>query len=133
MAAFSGPAAGPLQPEGDRTEKMGVEIFNQQFRGFRPRGEIEAVRTDVRSKTMIWLVFRRVSAKSYDLMGAWVDTPERSGEELAASTCLDETYYIGPFPMNVALPERPVPWKGSYCPVKRQRLLEEKKKKGANK
>lgn len=106
---------------------MGVDIYRLEARAYRPRREIEELKTDVRSKTYVWLCIRRESPTAYHLMGVWVDTNEKSAEELATSQCLDESYYIGPFPVNVALPQKPVPWRGSYCPVKRQRTLERRR------
>jgi hypothetical protein len=106
---------------------MGVDVFNVRQRAFRPRREIEGLKTDIRAKTQFWLVVRRVNAGAYDIMGAWVDTNDADAETLAVSTCLDDSYFCGPFPVNVALPEKPVPWRGSYCPTKRARALAARK------
>lgn len=79
------------------------------------------MKTDVRAKTTVWLVVRRVSKTHYDVMGIWVDSDAADAESLAVSTCLDDSYFCGPIPVNVALPEKPVAWKGSYSPTRRAR------------
>jgi hypothetical protein len=102
---------------------MGVDVFTVRRRAYRPRREIEGLKTDVRSKTYVWLVIRRINPKAYDIMGIWVDGENADAETLAVSTCLDDSYFCGPFPVNTALPEKPLPWRGSYCPTKRARKL----------
>lgn len=95
---------------------MGVIIFRERVRARRPKKEIEALRLDVRSKTIAWICIRREAANKYHLQGVFVEDGGASGEQLAAAQCLDDTYYIGPLPVNVALPEKAFEWKGCYRP-----------------
>lgn len=39
-------------------------------------------------------------------------------ESNAVAMCLDETYFVGPVPVDVLLPQRPTPWAGLYYPLK---------------
>jgi hypothetical protein len=117
---------------------MGVLLFRERVRRTRPKREIEALKTDVRGKTLAWLCIRREKANKYHFQGVFVDSEAQTGEELAAAQCLDDTYYIGPLPVNVALPERVIEWRGCYrpnlcprTPGKRTPFQEEKKKRAA--
>lgn len=71
---------------------------------------------EVIGKQTVWVCLRRESATRYHLQGIFADTDSSKGEDIAAACCLDETYYIAPMPLNVALPEAVVEWKGAYCP-----------------
>lgn len=64
----------------------------------------------------IWVVIRRDDNKSpadWHLQGIAAD------EELAIQMCVDETYMIGPLPLNTGLPEKRIEWMGSYFPHKK--------------
>lgn len=39
-------------------------------------------------------------------------------EELAVAMCVDETYFIGPLPVNYAIPHERTEWPDMYCPLK---------------
>lgn len=75
--------------------------------------------TDMNLSTgWVWIVFRldkALNAKGNNdvhLQGVFDD------EEKARESCTDETYIIGPVPINTALPERRIEWVGSYFPRK---------------
>ena len=95
---------------------MGYLLFRERVRARRPKREIEALKLDVRGKTVAWLCIRREGPNKYHFQGVFVDSERDSGETLAAAQCLDDTYYIGPLPVNVALPERVIEWAGCYRP-----------------
>lgn len=71
---------------------------------------------DIIKKQTVWLCLRRESPTRYHIQGVFADTDSSKGEDLAAACCLDETYYIAPLPVNVALPEAALEWRGAYCP-----------------
>lgn len=64
----------------------------------------------------VWLVirieFKDESENLWHVQGIAAD------EELAIGMCEDETYLIGPVPMNYVLPKTKVDWIGSYFPLK---------------
>lgn len=61
----------------------------------------------------VWLVLRREvegNERLYHIQGIGTD------EEIAKAMCLNESYMIGPIPLNLALPEEIIEWKGAYFP-----------------
>lgn len=40
-------------------------------------------------------------------------------EEIAIGMCVDETYIIGPLPLNSTLPHDKIEWIGSYSPYRK--------------
>lgn len=100
---------------------MGYIIQRDWVRARRPRRAIEAMKMDVRAKTICWVVLRREAKNNYHIQGVWVDNDDANGEELAANTCNDDTYWIVPFPVNMALPESPIEVKGAYRPTVQKR------------
>ncbi len=68
----------------------------------------------------VWLVGRRDSnvppgeKANYHIQGT------ASNEQMAIEMCLDETYFIGPLPINTALPHEVVEWVGLYFPLGQQ-------------
>ncbi len=68
------------------------------------------------SNGWVWVVLRRDPTKQpadWHLQGVAAD------EGLALKMCKDETYIIGPLPINTALPEQGIEWVGSYFPLKK--------------
>lgn len=63
----------------------------------------------------VWVVIRRdpsLQPADWHLQGLAAD------ERLAVEMSLDETYLIGPLPVNTALPHDRIEWVGSYFPHK---------------
>lgn len=75
--------------------------------------------TDVRRLTTVWLVVRREERPKArpNLSAAYHFQGVATDEEKAVQLCRDHTYIIGPFPVNVALPESQTEWIGSYSPL----------------
>lgn len=76
---------------------------------------------DVREASTVWLVFRRKDMGQkkrgiYELMGVAAATGDRTAEQVAEAMCVDETYWIMPCPVNVALPEAPITPRGQRWP-----------------
>lgn len=42
-------------------------------------------------------------------------------ESLAIEMCVDETYFIGPVPINVSLSHNRIEWVGSYFPLEKRK------------
>lgn len=68
----------------------------------------------------VWVVLRRdptvstmTGTKDWHIQGVAAD------EELAVNMCQDETYLIGPLPLNSSLPHDKIEWIGSYFPLLR--------------
>lgn len=40
-------------------------------------------------------------------------------EIVAVAMCQDESYFVGPLPINVLLSHNPIPWNGLYFPLKK--------------
>ena len=74
------------------------------------------VQTDVRLKTEVWFVGRRElqadGPSIYHIQGIATD------EVIAIAMCRDDTYFIGPLPVNVALPHERCEWPDMYFPLK---------------
>lgn len=64
----------------------------------------------------VWVVIRREENEGrpadWHLQGIAAD------EELAVEMCADETYMIGPLPINTALPHDRIEWVGCYFPLR---------------
>lgn len=61
----------------------------------------------------VWVVGQKVPGPH-----VWQMIAITTNEELAIGACIDDTYFIGPFPINTVLPSDTVNWEGSYNPVK---------------
>jgi len=53
-----------------------------------------------------------------------------TSEELALANVKDRTWFIGPLPLNVALPEKTVTWAGLYWPMAEQQAAEQEETSG---
>ncbi len=73
---------------------------------------------DVRDKTVVYIVFRRESANAYHFQGVACAVENYTAEEVAIQMCRDETYFIFPCLLNVALPHSIVEAKGCYFPMR---------------
>lgn len=63
----------------------------------------------------VWVCVRRDGTKTpadWHIQGIAAD------ENIAIQMCADETYMIGPLPLNAALPHDLVEWVGAYFPLK---------------
>lgn len=66
----------------------------------------------------VWVVGRisprpnKEGTYEWHLQGVAVD------EKIAIAMCRDENYFIGPIPVNSAIPHDYVEWTGSYFPLK---------------
>lgn len=67
--------------------------------------------------TMIWLVVRREARTKQGLPPAWWVQGIFTDEKQAVASCRHDRYFIGPLPLNMALPERTIEWVGAYCPL----------------
>jgi hypothetical protein len=85
---------------------------------FPRRGEIGA--KESRRKAMnieqgfIWIVGR---IDPHPETAQWHIQGVTESEQLAIQMCADETYFIGPVPLNTALSHNRVEWIGSYFPL----------------
>ena len=61
----------------------------------------------------VWLVIRTDENNKWHVQGVGTN------EGMAVSMCVDETYFIGPVPVNSPLPEQVIQWIGSYFPHKK--------------
>lgn len=72
--------------------------------------------TDVRDKTEVWFVGRRETRLNrptgYHIQGI------ATTETIAIEMCRDASYFIGPLPVNAALPHGRCDWPGMYFPLK---------------
>lgn len=67
---------------------------------------------------VMWLMGRREPPAAQGLPGIWHIQGIFTDEELAKQNCLDENYFIGPLPINVALPHERIEWPGCYFPLR---------------
>lgn len=84
----------------------------QTIKGDGPKMELSEI-----GEGFVWVVGRR------DTEGPepqWHIQGITGSEELAVQMCSDETYFIGPVPLNVALAHQRIEWVGSYFPFLRQ-------------
>lgn len=80
-------------------------------------------RTDIRSATEVWVVLRRADPSEIhpvDGLARYMIQGVATSEHVAVQMCRDESYYIGPVPVNFALPHERCEWPGLYCPLKNQ-------------
>ncbi len=101
---------------------MGILIQSIKVFHNRPDKQITDMNVDVREKNTVWVCFRREASNRYHLQGIFVDNNEVTGEQLAASACLDDTYFIGALPINTIMPERAFEWTTCYRPNPTPRL-----------
>lgn len=66
----------------------------------------------------VWMVGRRdpVIPKGKSKAN-WHIQGVTSDEQIAIEMCEDETYFIGPLPLNTALPHDTIEWVGLYFPL----------------
>lgn len=70
---------------------------------------------DLRVETgFVWIVLRTDENEQWHIQGVGTT------EQWAVSMCVDETYFIGPLPLNSPFPEKQMEWVGSYFPLKQQ-------------
>lgn len=88
--------------------------------------------TNIQGKSLVWVVTRREDRELkrpsdgrpytgedgqplrvgvYHIQGIFSD------ETKAVAACRDETYLVGPLPLNLSLPHDPVIWFGAYFPL----------------
>lgn len=88
---------------------------------------VARMKLDIRDATEAWIVMRRADPPEeptsdglarYHIQGIAVGTDEQTAEEIAVAMCRDETYLIGPMPVNVSLPHNRIEWPGLYFPLK---------------
>jgi hypothetical protein len=93
---------------------MGICI--QRITGDGPKGE-EGMIYNLENG-YIWVIMRRdpnpkESCKHHDYHIQGIATTE----EVAVGGCRDENYFIGPLPVNTALPHKLIEWVGAYFPL----------------
>jgi hypothetical protein len=96
------------------------------------RGFFESMKTDIREKTVVWIVTRRedktirkrdgspyldedgepLTLGVYHIQGVF------SEEVHAVAACRDASYLVGSLAINLALPHAAVEWVGSYFPLR---------------
>lgn len=67
---------------------------------------------------MMWIVIRRDEHRvpaDYHIQGL------ATSEQIAIEMCVDETYFIGPLPVNTSLPHSTIEWIGLYFPKQLER------------
>lgn len=92
----------------------------------------ETMETDIREKSVVWVVTRRedrdfrrrdgspyldedgepLKVGVYHIQGLF------SEEDNAVAACRDASYLVGALPINVSLPHDAVEWEGSYFPLR---------------
>lgn len=103
---------------GQQIVNMGVRIGDIDIRKFPLVDKVMPTKIDVRNETIVYLVFRRDGNAKYYFQGVACATQEASAEEIAISMCRDETYFIFPSLVNVALPHKVQQAKGLYFPLR---------------
>ncbi len=63
----------------------------------------------------VWVIYRIDDPGTPDEKWHLQGVADR--KQLAIDLCLNETYLIGPVPMNTALPEGRITWIGAYFPL----------------
>ena len=66
----------------------------------------------------IWVVGRRQPPTDPIYKADWHIQGVTTNEELALEMCVDENYFIGPLPVNTALPHKTIQWVGLYFPLR---------------
>ncbi len=72
----------------------------------------------------VWLVGRRIGdfdETTGQYPREWHIQGVAGTEKLAIAMCRDETYFIGPLPLNALLPHDRIEWTDCYFPLKRGR------------
>lgn len=92
---------------------MGINIERRSDKGTMD-GKVQM---DIKTG-FVWLVVRRDKDESGNPDGFWHIQGVASDEKGAVAMCVDETYFIGPLPVDTALPEKRIEWVGSYFPLK---------------
>lgn len=69
-----------------------------------------------------WIVGRREPKP--DGPSDWYIQGVADREDVAVEMCMDDTYFIGPLPINTALPHARIEWVGSYFPLRTQQPQE---------
>ena len=78
-------------------------------------GPVSEITTMNLSTGWVWIVFRlSTDGTGVHLQGVFED------EEKAVACCNDETYLIGPVPLNTGFSENRMDWVGAYFPSRRQ-------------
>ena len=67
-----------------------------------------------------WVVIRRETEPNPQGVNEWHLQGIAADESIAIEMCLDETYMIGPLPVNSTLPHDKIEWIGSYFPLRGQ-------------
>lgn len=84
----------------------------------RPANEIEQVKIKARPHGVVWVCIRREKKRAaYHFQGVGVETETATAEEMAVAMCVDETFFIFPSPVNVALPLGDFDPPGAYYPL----------------
>jgi hypothetical protein len=65
----------------------------------------------------IWVIGRRQPKDDPNVKADWHLQGIATTESIAVEMCLDETYFIGPLPLDLALPHKTVQWVGLYFPL----------------
>ena len=108
--------------------------------GYVPKQQVRGplMELDIRTKTEVWFVGRRGQTAEilvsknrdgtlresesvltiYHIQGLAAGADSRESEQIAISMCRDETYFIGPLPVNLAFPHERCEWPGMYFPLK---------------
>lgn len=58
-----------------------------------------------------WIVLRTDEYGHVHIQGIFTEEPD------AQTACLNDTYSIGPIPVNTILPHSEIGWAGYYCPL----------------
>jgi hypothetical protein len=106
---------------------MGIPYYDFEPGRLGPPLSAEAVATslalEVETGDMVYLVCRRedyacpncgIAAGRYHIQGAFTSA------ELAEAAAEDETYFVGPLPLNMAFPRHIFEWPGLYWPHHRK-------------
>ena len=90
---------------------MGVCV--QMITGDGPKANISKMD---RETGYVWIVTRIEPREG--LPSRWYIQGVADDEQIALEMCVDETYFIGPLPLNTALPHKRIEWVGAYFPLK---------------
>lgn len=69
----------------------------------------------------IWVIMRIDPKKKKCKHRDWYIQGIATHESIAVESCQDENYFIGPLPLNTALPHDLIEWIGSYFPLDPER------------
>jgi hypothetical protein len=123
---------------------MGIVLSDPTQCRNRQQREEDAVKLDIRDKTEVWVVGKRVPVigpdgkQMMDINGKLVNWYEyitiaaavgnMSAEEVALEVCHtrgDVDFFIGPLPVNVIFPSERVEWAGQYYPLREEQAARE--------